>query len=142
VYVALLTWVLSAAIVVVVLYTPTYLQKVHHIPAALALEANALATLTLTIGCVLVGWASDRIGTRAVMLVGWGGLFATAYLFYRGCPARRPRCSGTTGWWDCSWAPSPRCRSPACARFRRRCASPGFRLPTTCRTRCSAGSHR
>jgi hypothetical protein len=29
VYVALLTWVLSAAIVVVVLYTPTYLQKVH-----------------------------------------------------------------------------------------------------------------
>jgi MFS family permease len=71
---------------VVVLYTPTYLQKVHHIPAALALEANALATLTLTIGCVLVGWACDRIGTRAVMLVGWGGLFATAYLFYTGLP--------------------------------------------------------
>jgi MFS family permease len=86
VYVALLTWVLSAAIVVVVLYTPTYLQKVHHIPAALALEANALATLTLTIGCVLAGWASDRIGTRAVMLIGWGGLFATAYLFYTGLP--------------------------------------------------------
>ncbi|MDQ0069734.1 MFS family permease [Variovorax boronicumulans] len=85
-YVALQTWVLSAAIVVVVLYTPTYLQKVHHIPAALALEANALATLTLTIGCVIVGWLSDRIGTRAVMLVGWGGLFATAYLFYTGLP--------------------------------------------------------
>jgi MFS family permease len=86
VFVALLTWVLSAAIVVVVLYTPTYLQKVHHIPAALALEANALATLTLTIGCVIVGWASDRIGTRATMLIGWAGLFVTAYLFYRGLP--------------------------------------------------------
>ena len=86
VYVALLTWVLSAAIVVVVLYTPTYLQKVHHIPAALSLEANALATLTLTLGCMLAGWASDRVGTRTVMLVGWGGLFATAYLFYTGLP--------------------------------------------------------
>ncbi|MBD3753696.1 MAG: PCRF domain-containing protein, partial [Micrococcales bacterium] len=43
----LLTWVLSAAIVVVVLYTPTYLQKVHHVPAALApglvFPATALA---------------------------------------------------------------------------------------------------
>lgn len=86
VYVALLTWVLSAAIVVVVLYTPTYLQKVHHLPAALALEANALATLTLTLGCMLAGWASDRIGTRAVMVIGWGGLFVTAYLFYTGLP--------------------------------------------------------
>lgn len=85
-FVALLTWVLSAAIVVVVLYTPTYLQKVHHIPAAIALEANALATLTLTLGCVVFGWACDRFGTRATMLVGWAGLFITAYLFYTGLP--------------------------------------------------------
>ena len=85
-FVGLLTWVLSAAIVVVVLYTPTYLQKVHHVPATLALEANAVATLMLTIGCVLVGWASDRFGTRAVMLVGWGGLFVTSYLFYTSLP--------------------------------------------------------
>ncbi|KTT27302.1 MFS transporter [Pseudacidovorax intermedius] len=85
-YVALLTWVLSAAIVVVVLYTPTYLQKVHHVPAAVALEANALATFMLTLGCVLVGWACDRFGTRPTMLVGWAGLFITAYLFYTGLP--------------------------------------------------------
>lgn len=38
----------------------------------MALEANALATLTLTLGCMLAGWACDRIGTRTVMLVGWG----------------------------------------------------------------------
>jgi MFS family permease len=85
-YVGLLTWVLSAAIVVVVLYTPTYLQKVHHVPAALALQANCLATLTLTLGCILVGWATDRFGTRAVMLVGWTGLFASSYLFYTSLP--------------------------------------------------------
>ncbi|RYF37750.1 MAG: MFS transporter, partial [Comamonadaceae bacterium] len=68
VLVGLLTWVLSAAIVVVILMTPTYLQKVHQVPVTLALEANAVATLMLTLGCVLVGWASDRFGTRAVML--------------------------------------------------------------------------
>ena len=77
--IALLTWVLSGAIVVVVPYTPAYLQRVHQIPAALALEANALATFTLTIGCVIVGWANDRIGARAVMFTGWGGLFVSVY---------------------------------------------------------------
>jgi MFS family permease len=89
VFVALLTWVLSAAIVVVVLYTPTYLQKVHRVPATLALEANAFATLMLTLGCILVGWASDRVGTRTVMGVGWGGLLLTTYLFYTGLPGTR-----------------------------------------------------
>jgi len=84
VLVGLLTWVLSAAIVVVVLITPTYLQKVHGIPATLALEANSVATLMLTLGCVLIGWASDRFGARLVMLVGFGGLLITSYLFYTG----------------------------------------------------------
>lgn len=84
--VALMTWVLSTAVVVVVLFTPAYLQKAFGIPAALALKANVGATLALTIGCAVVGWASDRIGTRAVMLIGWGGLAVTSYLFYLGLP--------------------------------------------------------
>lgn len=86
VLVGLLTWVLSAAIVVVVLITPNYLQKVHHLPATLALEANAVATLMLTLGCVLVGWAHDRIGTRPVMLLGFAGLLISSALFYTGLP--------------------------------------------------------
>jgi MFS family permease len=86
VLVGLLTWVLSAAIVVVVLITPNYLQKVHGIAPALALEANAVATLTLTIGCIVMGWATDRVGTRPVMLVGFGGLAVTSYLFYTALP--------------------------------------------------------
>ena len=86
VLVGLLTWVLSAAIVVVVLITPTYLQKAHQIPVTLALEANAVATLMLTLGCMLAGWANDRFGTRPIMLIGFGGLFVTSYLFYTGLP--------------------------------------------------------
>ncbi|APW39290.1 MFS transporter [Rhodoferax koreense] len=97
VLVGLLTWVLSAAIVVVVLITPNYLQKVHGIAPALALEANAVATLTLTLGCILMGWASDRFGTRPVMLVGFGGLLVTSYLFYTGLPGTPASLIGSYG---------------------------------------------
>jgi len=86
VLVALMTWVLSTAIVVVVLFTPAYLQKVFHIAAASAMRANALATVTLTLGCVFWGWLSDRMGTRTAMVLGWLGMSATAYLFYLGLP--------------------------------------------------------
>ena len=86
VLVALMTWVLSTAIVVVILFTPAYLQKVFHIEPALALKANAVATVTLTIGCVFWGWLSDRVGTRAAMLAGWLGMTVTAYAFYLNLP--------------------------------------------------------
>ncbi|WP_035055437.1 MFS transporter [Andreprevotia chitinilytica] len=82
----LLTWVLSAAIVVVILFTPTYLQKVHHITPILASEANAFATLALTFGCVFFGWASDRFGARVTMIVGYLGLLASSYYFYMSLP--------------------------------------------------------
>ncbi|BCL74780.1 MFS transporter [Jeongeupia sp. HS-3] len=82
----LLTWVLSAAIVVVILYTPTYLQKVQHIAPALALQANSLATLALTLGCIVFGAAADRFGARSTMLIGFIGLFASSYHFYTGLP--------------------------------------------------------
>lgn len=57
----LLTWLLSACIVVVILMAPTYLQKAYGIPASMALQANCLATITLMIGCVTVGMIVDRI---------------------------------------------------------------------------------
>ena len=81
-----LTWVLTAGIVVVILFTPTYLQQIHHIPAALALRANSLATLTLALGCLVFGWANDSFGTRAAMIVGFGGLLISSYAFYSGLP--------------------------------------------------------
>lgn len=82
----LLTWVLSAAVVVVILFTPTYLQKQFGIAPALALEANSLAIVALTLGCVLFGAASDRFGTKATLAVGCTGLLASSYLFFSGLP--------------------------------------------------------
>ena len=81
-----LTWVLTAAIVVVILFTPTYLQQVFHVPARYALQANTFATFTFAIGCLVFGWASDQFGTRATMIIGFGGLLGSSYLFYSGLP--------------------------------------------------------
>jgi MFS family permease len=82
----LLTWVLTGGIVVVILFTPTYLQQVFHVPATFALRANTFATFTLILGCLFFGWASDVVGTRAAMLVGFGGLLGSSYLFYSWLP--------------------------------------------------------
>lgn len=82
----LLTWVLSAAIVVVILFTPTYLQKQFGVSPALALEANSLAIVALTVGCVCFGAASDRFGTKATLALGFIGLLGSSHLFFSGLP--------------------------------------------------------
>ena len=81
-----LTWVLTAAIVVVILFTPAYLQQIHHVPAPVALRANSVATLMFALGCLLFGWANDAIGTRVSMIAGFGGLLISSYAFYAGLP--------------------------------------------------------
>ena len=66
----LLSWVLTAGIVVVILMTPTLVQKAFGIAPKDALQANSLATLCLTLGCVVYGLAADRFGAARVMLTG------------------------------------------------------------------------
>ncbi|RKH10594.1 MFS transporter [Corallococcus sp. CA053C] len=80
----LLTWVLTAGIVVVILMTPTLMQKLHAIPAAQALGANSVATLTLTVGCVFFGVLADRLGPARALALGTLALLVTVQLFYRG----------------------------------------------------------
>ncbi|RUR88790.1 MFS transporter [Pectobacterium versatile] len=78
----LLTWLLSACIVVVILMAPTYLQKVYGIPAALALQANCLATIALMVGCVGAGLLVDRFGASKLFIVGSLSLAACSWFFY------------------------------------------------------------
>jgi MFS family permease len=78
----LLTWMLSAAIVVVILMTPALLEKMYGVEAVVALRANSLAALALTAGCVLAGWLTDRFGPGTVLTVGCPLLGASAYLMY------------------------------------------------------------
>jgi len=80
----LLTWVLTAAIVVVILMTPTLIQKLFAIPAADSLSANSVATLCLAIGCIVYGALADRIGAARVLMVGCAILLAATYALYIG----------------------------------------------------------
>jgi len=83
----LLTWLLSAAIVVVILMTPTYLQKQLGIAPAAALQANSLAIVTLTMGCIFFGWLNDRYSSGLIFIMGSFGLGLSAYAFYHGVVA-------------------------------------------------------
>jgi MFS family permease len=80
----LLTWVLTAAIVVVILMTPTLIQKLFGIAAADALAANSLATLGLSIGCIVFGWLADRFGAERMLMLGCALLLAATYALYLG----------------------------------------------------------
>ena len=78
----LLTWLLSACIVVVILMAPTLLQKQHALPAALTLQANSLATVMLLAGCVIAGLAVDRLGAAKTLTGGCTLLALCSWLFF------------------------------------------------------------
>ena len=82
----LLTWVLSAGVVVVILMTPTVLQTAFHFSPTLSLEANSLATICLTLGCILSGALADRFGAGRVFVFGSLGLMVTFWTFYSTVP--------------------------------------------------------
>ena len=83
----LLTWLLSAGIVVVILMTPTYLQKVHGISPADALTANSLAIVALTLGCIVYGRLIDAIGSGPTFILGSLLLAGATYTFYHSLAA-------------------------------------------------------
>ncbi|WNG24427.1 MHS family MFS transporter [Cystobacter fuscus] len=84
----LVTWLLTAAIVVVILMTPTLVQKLYGISPALALRANSLATVSLTLGAVLFGLAVDRFGAGWSLAAGSLLLSVSTYLLYVGVGER------------------------------------------------------
>jgi len=85
-----LTWVLSAAIVVVILFTPTYLQTVFKVAPKLSLQANSVAIVGLTAGCVLFGFLADRIGSKWALSLGSLALLGTSSYFYHALPLEGP----------------------------------------------------
>jgi MFS family permease len=81
-----LTWLLSAGIVVVILMTPNFLQKLYGIARTDALAANSVATLCLTVGCIFYGWLADRIGAGKTLAAGSLVLIGAVNLFYGNLP--------------------------------------------------------
>jgi len=79
----MLTWLLSAAIIVMILMTPPLIQKQYSIPAATALQANSIATLFLSLGCVVFGMLADRFGAGKMLALGSALLGMASALFYQ-----------------------------------------------------------
>jgi MFS family permease len=77
-----LTWMLTAAIVVLILMLPTLAQTRFGVPAASALHANTGATLALTLGCIGAGWLCDRIGAGVTLLAGCALLLVLTYVLF------------------------------------------------------------
>lgn len=80
----LLTWLLSAGIVVVILMTPTYLQKVYALTPPESLQANSLAIVALTLGCIVAGRLIDWLGSGVTFMAGSVLLALTSWNFYSG----------------------------------------------------------
>ena len=78
----LVTWMLTAAIVVLILMTPTLVQSMFHIERERAFLGNSVASLALAIGCLFYGWLADRIGYAQALLVGAIGLLLGGYALY------------------------------------------------------------
>ncbi|WP_110686970.1 MFS transporter [Salinicola aestuarinus] len=69
------TWILTGAVVVVLLLTPNILMTQYDIDASFA---NVWAIVCVVIGCVVSGWCCDRFGS-GVTLLGWSALLGVSY---------------------------------------------------------------
>lgn len=82
----LLTWMLSAGIVVVILMTPALLQSIYHISPTDSLKANSLAIVLLSFGCIGAGSLADRFGAGRVFVIGSLLLLVSSWTFYHSLP--------------------------------------------------------
>lgn len=84
----LVTWMLTAAIVVVILMTPALLQRLHGFTPAETLRGNLMATLALTVSAMLCGALLDRFGSVKVGVAGGLAMIAATYALYLGAAVR------------------------------------------------------
>ncbi|WP_374491981.1 MFS transporter [Brachymonas sp.] len=77
----LLTWVLTACIMVALLSTPQLMSGTFHLPRATAFTLQSWAIVAGAVGCVLVGGLCDRFGVGNTLL-GVGLLELGACTFY------------------------------------------------------------
>jgi MFS family permease len=73
----LLTWLLTAVVVVAILMMPTFLQQ-QGVPRTTALAANSLAIVCAMLGNLAAGAAADRFGEGRV-LAAWSVLAGAAF---------------------------------------------------------------
>ncbi|HEX8955326.1 MAG TPA: MFS transporter [Burkholderiaceae bacterium] len=80
----LLTWALTGGIIVIIIMTPNILVKLLHIDSGTVFAAGSMATLGLTLGCIVFGWLGDKVGAKPAIFVGLLLMAVCYYLFYTG----------------------------------------------------------
>lgn len=78
----LLTWILSAGIVVTTLMTATFLQKLYGYTAQQSLAATSFGTLFLIFGTAAAGAIVDRVGSGRFFIVASIFFGAATFAFY------------------------------------------------------------
>ena len=78
----LVTWLLTAAIVVIILMTPTLVQQNFHIDAPRAFLGSSLAAFCLTVSALGAGMLTDWLGRGRALLIGSLGVLFSSYAFY------------------------------------------------------------
>lgn len=73
----LLTWLLTAAVIVAILMMPTFLQQ-QGVPRTTALAANGVAILCAMLGNIAAGTLADRFGEGRV-LAAWSALMGLSF---------------------------------------------------------------
>ncbi|WP_245686088.1 MFS transporter [Terasakiispira papahanaumokuakeensis] len=76
------TWLLTAAVVVTLLMTPTLLQKLAGLDPQTSLMANSLAIVGVIIGCLVAGLLADRFGNGPILALFSIGLGVSYWVFY------------------------------------------------------------
>ncbi|QNK01106.1 MFS transporter [Dyella telluris] len=76
------TWMLTAAILVLILLLPNLAQKSFGIAPDLAFLGNSLAAFSLGVGCIAFGWLVDRIGAAWALLLGSVALVTVTYVLF------------------------------------------------------------
>ena len=78
----LLTWILSAGIVVTTLMTATFLQKLYHYTAQQSLAATSFGTLFLIFGTAAAGAIVDKVGSGRFFIAAGVIFGAATWAFY------------------------------------------------------------
>lgn len=78
----LVTWMLTAGIMVLILMTPTLVQNQFGISAPDAFRANNIASFCLVLGCLAGGLLADKIGYAKALLMGSIVLMGANYALY------------------------------------------------------------
>lgn len=79
----LATWLLTACIVVVILFAPELMKSdIFKVPPKIALTMQSFAIVALAIGCVVTGYLCDKIDVTKTFLTMCTGLIISSSLFY------------------------------------------------------------